>query len=89
MIYKYYNYSAFDSNRILEFSKILNIPITYWFNEIPSNSQSIVNGNKSAASIYGNANVVELVNKDKDKEIEHLKTLLEEKERTIQILMNK
>ena len=53
---------------------------------------SVTNGNGSAASVYGNAIVGELSNKDK--EIEHLKQLLrekqniiEEKERTIQILM--
>lgn len=50
-------------------------------------TQSIANGNGSAASIYGNATVGVMT--DKDKEIEHLKQLLEEKERTIQILMNR
>ncbi|MBD4336670.1 XRE family transcriptional regulator, partial [Xanthomonas citri pv. citri] len=43
------------------------------------------NGDGSAASIYGNATAGALA--DKDKEIEHLKELLKEKERTIQILM--
>ena len=47
----------------------------------------IVNGDGSASSVYGDATVGELA--DKDKEIEHLKQLLEEKERTIQILMDK
>ncbi|KAA6319051.1 hypothetical protein EZS27_031008, partial [termite gut metagenome] len=57
--------------------------------EIPVNNQSIVNSTKSVASVYGDAKIVELVSKDKENEIEHLKMLLEEKERTIQILMNK
>lgn len=59
-----------------------------------SANHSIANGNGSASSVYGNATAGVIA--DKDKEIEHLKQLLEEKdkiinekERTIQILMNK
>lgn len=54
---------------------------------MPVANQSIANGNGSASSIYGNVTVGMIA--DKDKEIEHLKALLEEKERTIQILMDK
>ena len=39
------------------------------------------------SSIYGNATAGVIA--DKDKEIEHLKQLLKEKERLIQVLMNK
>ncbi|KAA6352391.1 hypothetical protein EZS27_000341 [termite gut metagenome] len=95
MIYKYYNASTFDSNQILEFSRILNIPITYWFGDISNGNQTIMtNAKGSAASIYGDAIVGEMANKDK--EIEHMKSLLEEKdklleekERLINVLMNK
>ncbi|KAA6337574.1 hypothetical protein EZS27_014339 [termite gut metagenome] len=95
---KWKSQNSIDASKLENISKILNIPITYWFDETLINSQHIINGDKSAASIYGNANanVVELANKDKEKEIEHLKVLLDEKEkalqdkeRTIQILMNK
>lgn len=87
MIYKYYNYNTFDSNQIIEFSKLLKLPISYWFDDYSTLNQSIANGNGSAASVFGNATVGTMA--DKEKEIEHLKQLLEEKERTIQILMNR
>lgn len=83
---KWKSLSSIDAAKLENISKMLNVPISYWFDESPSN-QSIVNGNGSAASVYGNAIVGELA--DKDREIEHLKQLLAEKERTIQILMGK
>ena len=86
-VYQYYNATKFDSDQIIEFSNIFKVPISYWFDEVSSINQSIVNGDGSASSVYGDATVGELA--DKDKEIEHLKQLLEEKERTIQILMDK
>ena len=66
-------------------SKAIRVPVSYWFDETNIANQSIANGDGSAASIYGNATAGALA--DKDKEIEHLKELLKEKERTIQILM--
>ena len=86
-VYQYYNATKFDSDQIIEFSNIFKVPISYWFDEVSSINQSIVNGDGSASSVYGDATVGELA--DTDKEIEHLKQLLEEKERTIQILMDK
>ena len=86
-VYQYYNATKFDSDQIIEFSNIFKVPISYWFDEVSSINQSIVNGDGSASSVSGDATVGELA--DKDKEIEHLKQLLEEKERTIQILMDK
>lgn len=62
-------------------------PGVFFDGYIPTTNQSIANGNGSASSIYGNATAGVLA--DKDKEIEHLKELLKEKERTIQILMEK
>ena len=78
-----YQMQAGDLEKV---AHILNVPISTFFNEVDS-SNSIINGDKSAASIYGNATTI--TNDDKDKEIEHLKELLAEKERTIQILMSK
>ena len=52
-----------------------------------STSNQLINGNGNTASIYGDATAGVLA--DKEKEIEHLKQLLQEKERTFQILMNK
>lgn len=68
-------------------SKAIRVPISYWFDETNIINQSIANGDGSAASIYGNATTGIIA--DKDAEIKHLKQLLDEKERTIQILMNK
>lgn len=90
-VYQYYKESNFNTDTLKDFSKLLNVPMAYWFDEDDS-PKSIVNGDGSAASVYGNATVGE----QKEIEIEHLKQLLEEKERVlqekerlIQILMNK
>ena len=66
---------------------IFKVPITYWFDDDCQLNQSIVNGDGSAASVYGNATAGIMA--DQNKEIEHLKQLLSEKERLIQVLMNK
>ena len=86
-ITKWKSQESIDAAKLESISKQLNVPISYWFDETPITNQSIANGDGSAASIYGNASAGALA--DKDKEIEHLKDLLKEKERTIQILMNK
>lgn len=86
-IYQYYNATKFDSDQIIEFSNIFKVPITYWFDDDCQLNQSIVNGDGSAASVYGNATAGIMA--DQNKEIEHLKQLLSEKERLIQVLMNK
>lgn len=72
---------------IEEIAAVFNVPVGYFFDNNSTSNQSIANGKGSAASVYGDAIVNELA--DKDKEIEHLKLLLEEKERTIQILMSR
>lgn len=77
---------SIDASLLEKLSQAIRVPITYWFEINDFANQSIANGDGSAASVYGNATAGELA--DKDKEIEHLKQLLEEKERTIQILMH-
>lgn len=86
-ITKWKSLESIDAAKLEAISKVLNIPISYWFDDDCQFNQSIVNGDGSAASVYGNATAGMIA--DKDKEIEHLKLLLEEKERTIQILMQK
>lgn len=86
-ISKWKSQESIDAAKLEVISKVLNIPISYWFDDECQLNQSIVHGDGSAASIYGNATAGMIA--DKDKEIEHLKLLLEEKERTIQILMQK
>lgn len=80
------NLNKIQAGELEKIAHVFDVPIGYFFDSAPLN-QSIANGNGSAASIYGNATVGVMT--DKDKEIDHLKQLLEEKERTIQILMNK
>lgn len=70
---------------IEEIAKILEVPVGIFFDDYKGVNQTIAH-NGSAASIYGNASVGE---NDKDKEITHLREIVAEKERTIQILMNK
>lgn len=71
-----------------EISRVLEVsPGIFFDGYIPTTNQSIANGNGSASSVYGNATAGVIA--DKDKEIEHLKELLKEKERLIQVLMNK
>ena len=61
---------------------IFKVPVSYFFDEVDSKSVS-VNGHKNQVGI-GNVIIESQAN-----EIELLKLLLEEKERTIQILMKK
>lgn len=76
-------------------ARVLEVPVGIFFEGYQqSANHSVANGNGSAASVYGNATAGVIA--DKDKEIEHLRTLLEEKEkviaekeRLIQVLMNK
>ncbi|MDR3227563.1 MAG: helix-turn-helix transcriptional regulator, partial [Prevotellaceae bacterium] len=69
-------------------AKYFNLPITYFIDDSSAEKHNVIQkGKGNAASIYGNAVAGELENKEK--EIENLKQLLKEKERTIQILMKK
>ncbi len=77
---------SIDAYLLEKLSKALNIPIAYWFDESNNINKSVAKGEGSAASIYGNATAVAI--SSRDQEIENLKLLLQEKERTIQILMN-
>lgn len=86
-ITKWKSLESIDAAKLEAISKLLNIPVSYWFDDDCQLNQSIVNGDGSAASVYGDATAGVIA--DRDKEIEHLKQLLEEKERLIQVLMNK
>lgn len=86
-ITKWKSQESIDAAKLETISKLLNVPISYWFDCAKDCNQSIVSGDGSASSIYGNATAGAMA--DKDKEIEHLKQLLKEKERTIQILINR
>lgn len=80
----YYNLIDSGGGYISTLEKIadyFNLPIDYFFDREIKNIT--VNGSKNQV---GNGNVMI---ESQATEIEHLKRLLEEKERTIQILMNK
>lgn len=77
---------------IEKIASILGVQAGIFFEGYNSANQ-LINGNGNTASIFGNITAEDMANKDK--EISHLKELLaekerviEEKERTIQILMN-
>ena len=82
-ITKWKSQESIDAAKLEAISKILNIPISYWFDDENCQLNQSVVGDGSAASIYGNATAGVIA--DKDKEIEHLKQLLKEKERLIQV----
>jgi transcriptional regulator with XRE-family HTH domain len=71
------NIQASDLEKV---ANIFQVPVSYFFDE-NKQSEININGNKNQV---GNGNVIMEVQAN---EIEHLKRLLSEKERTIQILM--
>jgi transcriptional regulator with XRE-family HTH domain len=74
-----------NTSTLEKIAQELDVPVGYFFDDTPNNITanhgSVALGNHSVA---GNISL-----SDCQKELEHLKQLLEEKERTIQILMNK
>ncbi|KAA6349012.1 hypothetical protein EZS27_003612 [termite gut metagenome] len=85
-----------NTKTIEDIAKVLEVPVGVFFDDFNSSGNHSVTNHGGAASIYGDANMKVLKNKDENREITHLKMLLEEKEkairdkeRTIQILMNK
>lgn len=74
-----------NTKTIEEIAKVLDVPVGALFDNESLNNQNIVSGHDNVTSIFGNSISVKLA--DKDKEIEHLKMIIKEKERTIQILL--
>ncbi|KAA6348464.1 hypothetical protein EZS27_004064 [termite gut metagenome] len=72
-----------------DIAKVLEVPAGIFFGDFNLSGNNSVTNQGGAASIYGDANMKVMKNKNENREIAHLKILLEEKERTIQILMNK
>lgn len=70
------------TEKLEKVANFFKLPISYFFEDTNGNITQTGKGN--TASIYGNISL-----SDCQKENEHLRALLEEKERTIQILMNK
>jgi DNA-binding Xre family transcriptional regulator len=72
-----------QANDLEKIAFAFNVPIGYFF-EDSHNGNITQKGAGNTASIYGNISLSNC-----QKEVEHLRELLEEKERTIQILINK
>ena len=71
---------------IEKIANVLNIPVKVLFDE--KDTELILN-EESEVDSYNNNSSLKSILKEKDMEIEHLKKMLEEKERTIQILLKK
>ena len=70
-----------------DLARVLNLPIGFFFGEDAKCNNATVNGDSSVAAINSN---VTMENSEVLKErIAHLEEMLAEKERTIQILINK
>jgi len=83
-ISKMINRQTCDLNSLIAVANAMNVSLDYLCDRLEDAEQAIqVNGNKNQV---GDGNVII---DSQANEIEHLKQLLEEKERTIQILMNK
>jgi transcriptional regulator with XRE-family HTH domain len=83
-ISKVINNNACDLQTLIQIADVMNVSLDYLCDRLEDSEQSVrVNGNKNQV---GNGNVII---ESQATEIEHLKQLLEEKERTIQILINK
>jgi transcriptional regulator with XRE-family HTH domain len=81
-----------NTETLEKIAKILGVPIGIFFDESPLHAvNQNAEGTNIALSAYGDATVTDCEGKLKmsQKENEHLNKLLEEKERTIQILINK
>lgn len=96
-VFKYYNKDSFDSSLLEKFANYFGVPVSYFFDEedIHNNSQRIEGDNNVVVGRdnNGNGNIERL--QDCRKEVAHLnamlkekETIIAEKERTIQILMN-
>lgn len=88
-VFKYYNKNNFDSDLLEKFCSILDIPITYFFDDEEKGNNTMVNGNNNTVASGHHSQITILENDihSKEVEIEHLKQIIEEKERLIQVLM--
>ncbi len=88
-VYAIFEKDSIDTSLLADIAKALSVPITSFFDDVES-KQTYVSGNKNQ---IGNGNVIiddcPAQLNEAHKEIEHLKQIIEEKERLIQVLLNK
>jgi DNA-binding Xre family transcriptional regulator len=87
------NGNKIQANVLEKIALIFKVPISYFFEDTP-NGNITQTGNGNVGNVIGNSNKVMVSDCENrleiaEKENEHLRALLDEKERTIQILMNK
>lgn len=89
-VFKYYNKNNFDSSLLEKFCSELDIPITYFFDDDDGKGNTTKvkgNGNNVASGPNSQITILENDIHSKEAEIKHLKQIIEEKERLIQVLM--
>ncbi|WP_418894192.1 helix-turn-helix domain-containing protein [Limibacterium fermenti] len=89
-VFKYYNKNSFDSDLLEKFCSELHVPITYFFDEEEKTGNTTkVKGdhNNVASGINSQVTILENDIQAKETEITHLKQIINEKERLIQVLM--
>ena len=83
---------SIDAKLLERISKALEVPISFWFDESLVTISQNVHGDKNQV-VSGNGHWITLSDKNElqflENEIDHLKQIIEEKERLIQVLMNK
>jgi DNA-binding Xre family transcriptional regulator len=87
------NANKIQANDLEKIASIFKIPISYFFEDTP-NGNITQTGNGNVGNVIGNSNRVMVSDCESrleiaEKEKEHLRALLEEKERLIQVLMKK
>lgn len=83
---KLINRNSTTPETIGKIAEILDVPVILFFDD--DKAENTVN-EESEVDTYNNNSSLKSILKEKDMEIEHLKKMLEEKERTIQILLKK
>lgn len=85
-IHRCINNNKIQAGDLEKIAALLNVPISYFFDDTPA-SAAHANGTGSVAAV--NSEVSVGTNLSDGERIEYLEKLLDEKERTIQILMKK
>lgn len=81
-VFKYYNKEHFDSELLEKFSKILSVPVGYFFDEDQTGNQ--INASGSNMQIAGsNMSIRSQRFESQNKELDHCKQLLVEKDKLL------
>lgn len=84
---KIYARDSCEISLLKKIATFFGVSLTYFFDEY-QDERAVANGDYSAASVHGDA-TVSASNEILKEQLKSMRELLEEKERTIKILMNK